>query len=93
MVKTENCFTSTDPCTHTNQGYDHMWLYWVLRKWGLCRDLSHLVLGTYKDQIFAFTQHFNVAFICDTGGDNTEYLRRGLNNRLRYASIHSPTQT
>jgi hypothetical protein len=42
-----------DPCSHTNSGWDHLWLYWILRKYGFIREIVHCILGNYKTSLYA----------------------------------------
>lgn len=44
----ENWCTSNDPCFHTIFGWEHMWLYWILRRWGLPREIVSIILGNHK---------------------------------------------
>jgi hypothetical protein len=34
----------TDPCIHTTYVWQHLWIYWILRKCGLAKDVVNNIL-------------------------------------------------
>lgn len=39
---------SKDPCTHSCIGWEQLWLYWILRKWGLPKDIILYILNNFQ---------------------------------------------
>jgi hypothetical protein len=75
-----------DPCYHTNQGYDHIWLYWILRKKGICIDIAHKILGTFLAQSVFFDTLNGRAKFAKTvyiQMNSRSIIKRGLFKRYR----------
>jgi hypothetical protein len=41
-----------DPCINTTICWSHIWIYWILRKYGFPKDIVHQILKTHSRLYF-----------------------------------------
>jgi hypothetical protein len=72
-----NC-NSKNPCFHTISGWEHMWLYWVLRKWGLPREIVSIILGSHKKNYWSL-DIYSKGYQKNTDPDTTKMFQKAMN--------------
>jgi hypothetical protein len=51
-----------DPCPNTTVHWSHIWIYWILRKYGFPKDIVHVILQTYL--LLYYTTAIDNQFMC-----------------------------
>lgn len=59
-----------DPCMQSTEHWTHMWIYWILRKYGFPKDIVHQILKTYV-HLYFISSYSNLFTFCPISKYNT----------------------